>query len=140
MRHAKSVFVISAATLAPALAMAILAPSTDVETMPQGGTLEIIGQAGVLGEWALTANLTAAERRGEYFGPLALKHVGLCARDGPEAIAGEITLYSTGASRLKASLKIAGVSCSFDATKSDVFIGTLRCSNGPDMPLRFQVK
>jgi|HubBroStandDraft_6_1064221.scaffolds.fasta_scaffold2389401_1 hypothetical protein len=62
--------------------------------VPRLGAMELLGQAGVLGEWELTGNLT---ERGsgpskEFSGPLKMKHVGICTQDGPEERAGEISL------------------------------------------------
>src|SRR5215472_9419888 len=46
---------------------------------------EVLGQAGVLGEWELTATVTERAANGvkELAGPLSLKHVGICTADGP---------------------------------------------------------
>ena len=53
---------------------------------------ELLGQAGVLGEWELTGNLTEGGQSMEFSGPLKMKHVGICTQDGPEERAGEISL------------------------------------------------
>src|SRR3954463_5307042 len=46
--------------------------------------LELIGQAGVLGEWELTASVTATGGKQEFAGPITLKHTGVCTTDEPE--------------------------------------------------------
>ena len=66
-------------------------------------TLQVLGQAGVLGEWELTANLTSAGPQKQFSGPLVMKHVGICTVDGPEQKTGEIKLQLFGTSRVKAS-------------------------------------
>src|SRR5262245_55354865 len=62
-------------------------------------TLEVSGQAGVLGEWELTAKLTATGARKEFSGPMVMKHVGICSVDGPEQKTGEIKLQLSSTSR-----------------------------------------
>src|ERR1700712_3780104 len=48
--------------------------------------LEVIGYSGYLGEWVLTATVTATATApgstAEYSGPLIMKHVGICSQDG----------------------------------------------------------
>jgi hypothetical protein len=61
--------------------------------VPRLGAMEFLGQAGVLGEWELTGNLTeGGSGPKEFSGPLKMKHVGICTQDGPEERAGEISL------------------------------------------------
>jgi len=62
--------------------------------VPGLGAMELLGQAGVLGEWELTGNLTegGSGPSKEFSGPLKTKHVGICTQDGPEERAGEISL------------------------------------------------
>ena len=57
-------------------------------------SLEVLGYAGVLGEWEVTATVreTAPARSKEFSGPLMMKHVGLCTQDGPEEKTGELRL------------------------------------------------
>src|SRR3954453_19449894 len=85
--------------------------------------LELIGQAGVLGEWELTANITATGVRREFAGPIVLKHTGVCTTDEPETRTGEMRLGMARASRIKARLVIDGNPCSYSATKSDAYLG-----------------
>src|SRR4051794_25672248 len=87
--------------------------------------LELTGQAGILGEWELTANITATGVRQEFSGPIVLKHTGVCTTDEPETRAGEIKLQMASASRIKARLTIDGNPCSYSATKSDAYVGNL---------------
>jgi hypothetical protein len=49
-------------------------------------SLQVIGYSGYLGEWELTATVTEqmSGQTKDYFGPLIMKHVGLCTQDGPE--------------------------------------------------------
>ncbi|MGA8420576.1 MAG: hypothetical protein WB691_12570, partial [Pseudolabrys sp.] len=54
-------------------------------------SLEVLGYAGVLGEWELTASVTGNDNTKAYSGPLTMTHVGICTVDGPEEKKGEIT-------------------------------------------------
>ena len=102
--------------------------------------LEIIGYSGYLGEWELTATVTAtASPGGSYSGPLMMKHVGLCTQDGPEEKTGEMRLELS-ASRMTATLSVAGVECSYSGRLSDSYTGTMTCPGREAVPLRVWVK
>ena len=101
--------------------------------------MELLGQAGVLGEWELTGNLTegGSGPRREFSGPLKMKHVGICTQDGPEERAGEIRLQLTGRSesRVTAELVLDGVRCTYSAIKTHAYEGTLSCAGRAPVPL-----
>ena len=103
-------------------------------------TLELTGQSGVLGEWEVTGSLAATDAKNEFSGPLTLKHMGLCTQDGPETKSGEIRLQLVGASRLRATLTIDGAPCTYSATKSDAYTGTMTCRDRRGVPLRVWLK
>jgi hypothetical protein len=102
--------------------------------------IELFGQAGVLGEWELTASVTATGGRQEFAGPITLKHTGVCTTDEPETRSGEIRLQMASASRVKATLTIDGNPCTYSGTKSDAYVGTMSCRDRRDVPLRLWVK
>jgi hypothetical protein len=102
--------------------------------------LQVSGQAGVLGEWEVTATLTAAGAGQPFSGPLFMKHVGLCSVDGPEQKKGEIQLQLVGPSRIKATLLVDGTACTYDGRKSDAYSGMMRCSDRRDVPLLLWIK
>jgi hypothetical protein len=105
--------------------------------------LQVTGQAGVLGEWELTAKVSeiTANGRKEFSGPLTLRHVGLCTQDGPEEKTGELRFeLSRSASRIKATLLVDGVACSYSAKKSDAFNGVMKCPDRSDVPLLIWLK
>jgi hypothetical protein len=102
--------------------------------------LELTGQAGVLGEWELTATVTPTAGKQEYAGPITLTHTGICSADGPETRTGDIKLQLAGTSRLKATLTIDGSPCSYSGTKSDAYVGTMSCRDRREVPLRIWVK
>ena len=122
------------------VAAALLLTANAAAWAAEAETLEILGQAGVLGEWELTANLTAAGAQKEFSGPMVMKHVGICTVDGPEQKTREIKLQLSGASRVKATLIVDGVACAYAGRKSDSYSGTLRCRDQRDVPLRIWLK
>ena len=123
------------------VAAALLLSVTNAATWSaETETLQVLGQAGLLGEWELTANVTAAGVQKQFSGPLVMKHVGLCTVDGPEQKTGEIQLQLWGTSRVKATLLVDGVACSYTGRKSDSYSGVLNCPERRDVPLRMWLK
>ena len=105
-------------------------------------SLEVLGQAGVLGEWELTANLAATNAaRKEFSGPLVMKHVGLCTQDGPDVKKGELRVQLSSVSRMKATLIMEGATpCTYQGQKSDAYKGMMRCPDQRDVPLLIWLK
>ena len=104
-------------------------------------SLEVLGYAGVLGEWELTASVTGNDNTKAYSGPLTMTHVGICTVDGPEEKKGEIRFrLSKSSSRIQATLLVDGTECSYSARLSDFFAGTMNCPNRPAVPLKLWVK
>ena len=119
------------------LALALGAFTTSAQS------LEVIGYAGALGEWELTAIVTetSSHGAGEFSGPVTMTHVGLCTQDGPEQRKGEIRIEMTGApARLKATMLFDGAECSYAATLSDAYKGTMTCPDRPALPLTLWVR
>jgi hypothetical protein len=112
--------------------------------VPKLGAMEFLGQAGVLGEWELTGNLTegGSGPRKEFFGPLKMKHVGICTQDGPEERAGEIRLQLAGRSesRVTAKLVLDGVPCTYSARETHAYEGTMSCAGRAPVPLLVWLK
>ena len=102
--------------------------------------LELIGQAGVLGEWELTATLAETGGKQEFAGPITLKHTGICTSDEPETRTGDIRIRMVSASYVRATLTIDGNPCTYSAIKSDAYVGTMSCRDRRDEPLRLWVK
>jgi hypothetical protein len=104
---------------------------------------EITGQAGFLGEWELTATVTARAANGskELVGPLSLKHVGVCTQDGPEEKTGELRLrISDSSARVKAILLIEGTECTYDGHLETSYDGVMSCPDRRGIPLRLRIK
>jgi|CXWL01.1.fsa_nt_gi hypothetical protein len=116
----------------------------DALAAPAGAEpVKVFGYGGVLGEWELAADVaekTSARSR-ELHGTVSMTHVGLCTQDGPERREGEIRIemVSSG-SRLKATLLLDGVECSYAARLSDAYKGTMTCSGRPATPLMLWVR
>ena len=112
--------------------------------VPRLAAVELLGQAGVLGEWELTGNLTegGSGPRKEFSGPLKMKHVGICAQDGPEERAGEIRLQlaNRSESHVTAKLVLDGVSCTYSARKTHAYEGTMSCADRVPVPLLVWLK
>jgi hypothetical protein len=103
--------------------------------------LAVIGYAGYLGEWELTASVTGNGRTKEFSGPLTMRHVGICTQDGPEEKTGEIRLQiSESLSRMRATLLVDGVECHYSGRLSDSYTGEMSCPNRGAVPLTLWVK
>jgi hypothetical protein len=107
----------------------------------QAQPLNVLGQAGVLGEWELTADLNPTDTgRKQVSGPLLMKHVGLCTQDGPEERKGELRLKLSRASQVEATLLIGDVTCTYQGRKDLNYTGTMRCPGQRDVPLLLWLK
>jgi hypothetical protein len=104
---------------------------------------QVVGYAGVLGEWELTATVTenASWFSKEFSGPMTMKHTGVCTRDGPEEKTGEMRFrISALSSQLDATLSVDGVACSYSGKLSDSYSGMMTCPDRPAVPLRLWVR
>jgi hypothetical protein len=103
--------------------------------------LQVFGYAGVLGEWELTANVTANDGTKDFVGPLTMTHVGICSVDGPEEKKGEIRFrVSESPARMRATLLFDGAECTYDGRLSDSYTGKLACPGRPSVPLAVWLK
>jgi hypothetical protein len=122
------------------LVIGLAAPAT----AGQAQSLEVIGYAGDLGEWELTA--TVMEKMSsltkEYAGPLTMTHVGICSQEGPEQKTGEIRIQKESAlsSRLNATLSVDGVACTYSGTLSDSYTGMMNCADQRAILLKLWLK
>ena len=106
-------------------------------------SLQVLGYAGVLGEWELTGNVTgkASSRAKDYSGPVTMKHVGVCTQDGPEQKTGEMRFQLSGSpSRMKATLLVDGVECTYNGRLSDNYTGIMSCPDRKSVPLVIWLK
>lgn len=106
--------------------------------------LELTGRYGYVGEWALSAQLTAAEANGprrnrDFAGPVSLKHLALC---GPGEVAeksGTLSLRRDG-QRYAAMLTIGEDSCAVSGTLSKDGVAFADCGKSGKIPLRLWLK
>jgi hypothetical protein len=105
-------------------------------------SLQVVGYAGVLGEWELSATVTGTgPRTNELYGPLSIRHTGLCTQDGPEEKAGDLRFQlSSASSRLNATLRVDGIECRYSGKLADSYSGTMTCPDRPAVPLRLWVR
>ncbi len=107
------------------------------------GSRQLLGYAGALGEWELTATVTENARgwSKEFSGPLSMKHVGICTQDGPEQRTGEIRFQiSALSSRLDATLLVEGIACSYSAALPDPYSGMMACAGREAVPLKLWLR
>jgi hypothetical protein len=143
----------SYATLAPAeramrvlaLAIALLAPAGPAPAAGPAAnqSREVTGQAGVLGEWELTATVTLRADGGmqQFVGPLTIRHVGVCTTEGPEEKTGELRLrISESAARVRATLLIDATECAYSGDLKDGYQGVMSCPDRRAVPLTLWIK
>jgi hypothetical protein len=120
--------------------------------------LTVSGTAGYLSEWQLSGNVTETPSEGEFTGPLAMRHIGLCSHDGPDEKVTEIKLRMTGAkpwsqasssqasssqvpwSQLQATFIMDGVTCSLGGRFSGTYRGFMDCADTKGVPVTLSLK
>jgi hypothetical protein len=104
---------------------------------------QVLGYAGVLGEWELTATVNENTNwwSKEFSGPLSMKHVGICTRDGPEERRGEIHVQiSALSSKLDAKLLVEGIECTYSAGPANPYSGMMACPDREAIPLKLWLR
>ena len=112
-------------------------------TPARAQSLEVLGYAGALGEWELTATVTEDASRPikEFSGPLTMRHVGICSQDGPEEKTGEIRFQLSSVSTASsATIVIAGEACTYKGSFSESRPGTMACPDKGAVPLTLWLK
>jgi hypothetical protein len=129
----------NAPAVAAALLLALMLPAASAGA----NSLEVVGYSGYLGEWELTATVSkdGSTTPGVYMGPLSMKHVGLCTQDGPEEKSGKIRVQiEPSEPRIRATLWVDGIECSYLGVLSDFYTGTMDCSGRERAPLKLWIK
>jgi hypothetical protein len=124
-------------------ALLLLFALTALAAPVQAESLQVVGYSGSLGEWELTATVKEKARlwAREYSGPLSMKHVGICTRDGPEEKTGEIRFQiSAISSQLDATLLIEGLECTYSAPSSKPYSGLMACPGRAAVPLKLWLR
>src|ERR1700692_3295134 len=98
------------------------------------------GQVGFLQEWELKASLAKAPAGTveDFFGPVTLRHVGLCSVNGVEEKSGTLRL-SVSRSGVEGTLAMEDDSCRIAAVAAPSYSGLLRCRNGEGVPIHFSI-
>jgi hypothetical protein len=123
--------------LLPLLVLAALSAPAQAEPR------QVVGYAGMLGEWELTATVNEKTHwwSKEFSGPLSMKHVGICTRDGPEERTGEIRFQiSAYSSQLDAKLLVEGIECTYSARSSEPYSGMMTCPDRESIPLKLWLR
>jgi hypothetical protein len=123
--------------LLPLLVLAALSAPAQAEPR------QVVGYAGILGEWELTATVNEKTHwwSKEFYGPLSMKHVGICTRDGPEERTGEIRFQiSAYSSQLDAKLLVEGTECTYSARSSEPYRGMMTCPDREAIPLKLWLR
>jgi hypothetical protein len=87
--------------------------------------------------------VTETPSGGEFAGPLAMKHIGLCRHDGPEEKISEIKLQMAGFkpwSQVQATLIMDGVTCTLSGRFSGTYTGFMDCTGAKGVPVTLSVK
>ena len=105
--------------------------------------LQIHGTTGYAGEYELSGSVSEQDLNGkkEFSGPLTVRHVGLCTRDGPKETVGEIRFELTqSSSRVTATLDFDGSKCTYKGIFSESYQGFMNCGREGSLPLRLWTK
>jgi len=127
-----------------ALLLYVLILST-VETPLLAQSLRITGATGYLSEWQVSGDVTESTsgRIREFFGPLIMRHTGLCSQGGPEEKVAQIRfqiMRSSPLSQFKATMMLDGAECTFSGKLLDTYSGVMDCANASRVPLTLTIK
>ena len=129
--------IVALAAIATAAGLGAFASSR----LPQ--SMQILGYAGHLGEWELTATLSRHDPGAvaDLAGPMKMKHVGMCSKDGPDEKTGAMQIrLSRWSSRFNVKMMIDGIECTHSGDLSDAYIGTMVCPDRKAVPLTLWTK
>ena len=95
-----------------------------------------------MGEYELSSSVSehVANGKKEFSGPLIIKHVGLCTRDGPKETIGQISFRWIGSSRIAATLLFEGSECTYQGVLSETYHGFMDCAGNTSLPLKLSAK
>lgn len=105
--------------------------------------LQIHGTTGYTGEYELSASVSERDLNGkkEFSGPLTVRHVGLCTRDGPKETIGEIRFeLGKSSSSITATLDFDGSKCAYKGVLSESYHGFMDCGREGNLPVKLWIK
>jgi hypothetical protein len=121
-----------------ALLSAILVCATAPAALAQSYSAS--GQVGYLQEWEMKASLakTVTGKDADFFGPVTLRHVGLCSVNGAEEKSGTVRL-TVSRSGVEGTLSMEGDSCRIVASEQQSYSGLMTCRDGQAVPINLSV-
>jgi hypothetical protein len=98
------------------------------------------GQVGYLQEWEMKASLakTVTGSGQDFYGPVTLRHVGICSVNGAEEKSGVVRL-TVSRSGIEGTLAMEDDSCRIVASSSRSYSGLLSCRDGQSVPINFSI-
>jgi hypothetical protein len=74
----------------------------------------------------------------DFYGPVTLRHVGLCSVNGVEEKSGTVRL-TVSRSRVEGTLSMEGDSCRIVASEQQSYSGLMTCRDGQAVPINLSV-
>ena len=105
--------------------------------------LQIHGMTGYVGEYELSGRVSEQYLGGKkvFSGPVIVRHVGLCTRDGPKETIGEIRFeLGKSSSGVIATIEFDGNKCAYKGILSESYHGFMDCGREGSLPLRLWTK
>jgi hypothetical protein len=98
------------------------------------------GQVGYLQEWEMKASLakTVTGSGQDFYGPVTLRHVGICSVNGAEEKSGVVRL-TVSRSGVEGTLAMEDDSCRIVASASRSYSGLMSCHDGQSVPINFSI-
>lgn len=98
------------------------------------------GRVGYLQEWEMKASLakTVTSRGQDFYGPVTLRHVGICSVNGVEEKSGVVRL-TVSRSGIEGTLAMEDDSCRIVASAARSYSGLLNCRSGQGVPISFSI-
>jgi hypothetical protein len=109
----------------------------------QARSLQLVGTAGYLSEWQVSALVSEGSSGDALVGHISWKHIGLCTVNGPVEKTGEIRLKISGwgpLSRIDATMSFEQAQCTYSGSFRDGTKGTMDCTDARGIPLTLSVK
>ncbi len=107
--------------------------------------LQVMGTAGYLSEWQISANLSedTTNTGGELSGPVVMKHTGLCNVKDPVEKSGEMKAKISGWGpfhRIDLEMSFASAQCVYRGRFANGTNGFMDCSDARAVPLTLSIR
>jgi hypothetical protein len=127
---------VAASTLAVACGLASMAMAAPL-------SYAVEGTSGYLSEWQFSGRISAGPEGQGLAGSLAMKHTGVCGRNGPDEKPAEMRVRivsSKPASRIDGDLLLDGEICTFSGIFTGAFSGSINCPVAKGVPFSFSMR